>query len=140
MIHRLVKYVARAVRHMRLFAYFSNRREGRRYINSFSEMQPYAGVHNPGVDTTTLKGKVMCGYQGWFAADGDGSGCGWVHFGRNNEFRPGHCAIDLWPDMSDMDGDEKYSTPFKHADGKTAHIFSSYNRKTILRHFRWMQE
>ena len=103
-------------------------------------MQPYAGVHNPGVDTTTLKGKVMCGYQGWFAAEGDGSGCGWVHFGRNKEFRPGHCAIDLWPDMSDMDDDEKYSTPFKHADGKKAHIFSSYNRKTILRHFRWMQE
>jgi len=103
-------------------------------------MQPYTGVHNPGVDTTTLKGKVMCGYQGWFAAEGDGSDRGWVHFGRHKQFRPGYSAIDFWPDMSEMDADEKYPTPFKHADGITASIFSSYNRKTVLRHFRWMQE
>lgn len=105
-----------------------------------SRMQPYAGVHNPGVDTTTLTGKVMCGYQGWFATEGDGSGRGWVHFGRGKEFRPGHCTIDLWPDMSEMDPDETYRTPFKHKDDKAAYVFSSYNQKTVLRHFRWMQE
>lgn len=105
-----------------------------------SRMQPYAGVHNPGVDTTTLTGKVMCGYQGWFAAEGDGSGRGWVHFGRGKEFRPGHCTIDLWPDMSEMDPDETYRTPFKHKDGKAAYVFSSYHQKTVLRHSRWMQE
>jgi len=140
MIPGLIKYVARAVLHMRLFASLSNIRNRQRLINSFSKIQPYTGAHNPGVDTTTLKGKVMSGYQGWFAAEGDGSGRRWVHFGRCKEFRPRHCAIDFWPDMSDMDDDEKYPTPFKHADGKTAYVFSSYNRKTILRHFRWMQE
>ena len=105
-----------------------------------SQMRPYAGVHNPGVDTTTLAGKAMCGYQGWFAAEGDGSGRGWVHFGRGREFGPGYCTIDLWPDMNEMEPDEKYPTPFKHKDGRTADVFSSYNQKTVLRHFQWMEE
>lgn len=98
------------------------------------------GRHVPGVDPTTLSGKVMCGYQGWFAAEGDGSDRGWVHFGAKGHFDPDHCTIDLWPDMSEMDADEKYPTAFRHGDGKNAFTFSSYNRKTVLRHFQWMQE
>jgi hypothetical protein len=102
-------------------------------------MQPYTGEHVPGVDTTTLKGKVMCGYQGWFAAEGDNINRGWVHYG-DAEFGPGKCTIDMWPDMTELDEDEKYPTPFRHPDGATAHVFSSGNRKTVERHFQWMQE
>ena len=64
-----------------------------------SNMKPYTGQHHAGVDATTLKGKVMCGYQGWFAAEGDGSGRGWTHFGARNGLKPSHCTIDFWPDM-----------------------------------------
>jgi hypothetical protein len=46
----------------------------------------------------------------------------------------------MWPDMSDMDDDEKYPTAFKHEDGSTAYVFSSTHRKTITRHFQWMEE
>jgi len=91
------------------------------------------------VDASTLTGKVMCGYQGWFAADGDGSGRGWVHYSLGGRFRPGRCSIDFWPDVSDLDDDEKYPTAFRHRDGSVAHVFSSMNRKTVLRHFRWMR-
>ncbi len=108
--------------------------------NLLGGMQPYTGDHEAGVDPSTLKGKVMCGYQGWFAAKGDGAGRGWAHFGRGRHFRPGDCTIDLWPDMSEMEADEKFSTPFENRDGSQAHVFSSYNRKTVLRHFKWMQE
>src|SRR5438132_1536787 len=43
-------------------------------------MRPFAGVRHPGVDPSTLTGKVMCGYQGWFAAEGDAAGRGWTHW------------------------------------------------------------
>lgn len=101
---------------------------------------PYDGQASPGVDRTTLVGKVMCGYQGWFNAPGDGAGKGWAHYERRGRFEPGYCTIDLWPDVSELDEDELYPTEFQHADGSVAHVFSSYNRKTVLRHFQWMRE
>ncbi|NWK55997.1 xylosidase/arabinosidase [Verrucomicrobiaceae bacterium N1E253] len=110
-------------------------------------MQPYTGEHHAGVDVTTLKGKVMCGYQGWFSAKGDGSGRGWVHYGTGHRghnghkvFEPGHCTIDLWPDVRELAADEKFATRFHHPNGDTAYVFSSYKRNTVLRHFKWMKE
>jgi hypothetical protein len=82
----------------------------------------------------------MCGYQGWFSAPGDGSGRGWTHYQRNGRFKPGQCSIDLWPDVSELDEDEKFATDFRHADGSVAYVFSPHNRKTVLRHFHWMKD
>jgi len=93
-------------------------------------------------------GKIVCGYQGWFSAPGDGSnaaasrdhpGSGWIHYG-DGVFKPGLCNIDLWPDMSEASPAERYPTPFRHADGSTATVFSSYNSRTVNRHFQWMAE
>ena len=103
-------------------------------------LAPYRGDSNPGVDRSTLTGKVMCGYQGWFAAEGDGSQRGWRHYPFRGRFEPGSCTIDLWPDVSELADDEKFATPFRHADGRTAYVFSSFNRKTVLRHFEWMKQ
>lgn len=103
-------------------------------------MKPYAGPSVLGVDNSTLYGKVMCGYQGWFAAEGDGSDSGWRHYSGRRGLRPGSCTFDLWPDVSELDGDERYPTAFKHADGRTAELFSPCNKKTVLRHFQWMAD
>ncbi len=92
------------------------------------------------VDVSTLTGKVMCGYQGWFTTPDDGAGLGWRHYDRGGRFEPGRCGIDLWPDVRELDADEKFATPFRHADGQAAYVFSSHHRKTVLRHFGWMQE
>lgn len=94
------------------------------------------------VDRSTLKGKVMCGYQGWFNCEGDGANLGWTHWAnrRSQPFAPGNVTVDLWPDMSEMSSDERFSTGFKNADGQVAEVFSSYNRQTVLRHFRWMHQ
>ncbi|MFZ9399866.1 MAG: glycoside hydrolase family 71/99-like protein [Opitutales bacterium] len=88
----------------------------------------------------SLEGKVVTGYQGWFRAEGDASGLGWVHYGRGKGFSPQAYAFDIWPDLSEFTPEERYPSPFKFADGKTADLFSSVHPLTVRRHFRWMKD
>lgn len=94
------------------------------------------------VDRSTLTGKVMVGYQGWFNCEGDGAGLGWTHWSRHRRrtLAPGNVTVDLWPDVSELENDELYQTGFKYADGSVAKVFSSGNRKTVVRHFQWMRD
>lgn len=113
--------------------------------------------HKSGDPYNTLKGLVMCGYQGWFGTPGDGSPLttvaaneGWYHYRESEQFRPGvlRNSIDFWPDMSEYDhkyvvgdGDNTgYSSPFIMPDGTHATVFSSYDKQTVLTHFKWMKE
>lgn len=89
---------------------------------------------------TGIRGKILTGYQGWFRAPGDGSGMGFYHYEKRGKFEPGHCTIDLWPDLSKYDDDEKFDTSFRHRDGRVAQVFSSMNPKTVNRHFKWMKD
>lgn len=100
------------------------------------------GPSNPGVDPRTLTGKVMCGYQGWFNCEGDGAGLGWTHWARNRRrlFAPQNITVDLWPDMTELEPQERFPTGFHYADGRAADVFSSFNRRTVLRHFEWMRD
>jgi hypothetical protein len=102
---------------------------------------PYAGESHPGVDTSTLTGKVMCGYQGWFNCEGDGADRGWVHWVKGRGLpSPANVKVDLWPDMSELGADERFDTGFHHADGSIAQVFSSFKQATVLRHFQWMHD
>jgi hypothetical protein len=92
-------------------------------------------------DASTLTGKVMCGYQGWFNCEGDGAERGWVHWTKGRgPLAPGNAKIDLWPDVSDLGADERFATGFTHADGRVAEVFSSFKEATVLRHFEWMRD
>lgn len=95
----------------------------------------------PAVDVSTLSGKVMCGYQGWFNCEGDGAERGWFHWTkRGGGLKPGNAKVDLWPDVSELGPSERFATGFTNAAGKSAEVFSSFRRETVLRHFRWMEE
>lgn len=97
-----------------------------------------ATKHSPASRFMSYEGRVMCGYQGWFRAEGDGSGGGWQHFGGKGEFSPDHCVIDLWPDVSEYP--KTYPTGFKLKDGSPARVFSPWDESTVDLHFRWMRE
>lgn len=87
-----------------------------------------------------IRGRVVTGYQGWFRAPGDGSKLGWVHWGTGEKFDQRLSTVDMWPDMSELGEDEKFPTPYRHADGSVAHVFSSTHPRTVLRHFEWMRD
>lgn len=97
-----------------------------------------ATKHSPASRYPSYEGLVMCGYQGWFRAEGDGSGRGWVHYGAKGEFDPDHCSVDLWPDVSEYQ--KTYPTGFKSRDGSPARVFSPWDEGTVDLHFQWMQQ
>ena len=109
--------------------------------------RPYQEFTDTNVDlsvsteNTSILGKVLAGYQGWFNTPTDGSNRGWQHYKTaSGAFEPGEVTVDFWPDMSEADADEKYATPFTHKDGSQANVFSSTNTKTVNRHFKWMND
>lgn len=103
--------------------------------------KPYEGRKYTGTDkvnATTLNRKVICGYQGWFRSPGDAEGGGWVHYFRDQDLTDP--TVEMWPDMEEYSYEEKYPVPgWTLKDGKAATVFSSANKKTVLRHFQWMQ-
>lgn len=101
-----------------------------------------AAAPSAAVDRSTLVGKVMCGYQGWFRAPDDGEDLGWKHY-RNQtsgRFEPGEVGVEFWPDLTGFGEHECFPTAFRHADGSVARVFSSAVRDTVVRHFGWMEQ
>lgn len=95
------------------------------------------------IDATTMHGKILAGYQGWFSCPGDGSEIfdtwgHWFHWYTTPDAV--NLKIDMWPDLSEFDNDELFATNMNMPDGTPAMLFSSFNEKTVLRHFRWMRE
>src|SRR5579885_346721 len=90
------------------------------------------------VDPSTLENKVLVGYQGWFTCPQDGSGR-WTHWSRGIP-APETLTVDLYPDLRELDPDERCEVPGMTIGKKPAYLFSSRNPKTVRRHFRWMEE
>jgi hypothetical protein len=81
--------------------------------------------------TNTLAGKLMMGYQGWFACAGDGSPVnGWVHWFRNNTPTAPNLTVEMWPDMRELDADELFATSLTYSNGAPAKLYSAYTQKT----------
>lgn len=94
------------------------------------------------IDRDGLFSRVLCGYQGWFAAEGDGAGLGWRHWRMSDTSAPGgtRFAVDMLPDVSELAPEERFATDAIGADGTPVEVFSSHKRATIKRHFHWMRE
>ena len=90
------------------------------------------------VDPSTLDHKVLIGYQGWFTCPDDGSER-WTHWSRGVP-AAGTLTVELYADLRELNADERCTVPGMTIDGKPAYLFSSRNRTTVSRHFRWMKE
>jgi hypothetical protein len=87
-------------------------------------------------------GKVTVGYQGWFAAIGDGGPYnGWWHWCNPDSQTPNtnNIGIKSWPDVREYTS--TYQTGFSNLNnGSPAKLFSSYNDQTVNTQFLWMQQ
>jgi len=94
------------------------------------------------VDTASLRGKVMCGYQGWFRCPNDAANLGWIHWSRDSQqIAPDLLSFEMWPDMAEYFPMERYRAPgFTYPGGRQAELFSSDYARTVLRHFEWMRD
>lgn len=101
-----------------------------------------APMNGRAIDATTLRHKVLCGYQGWFRCPGDPAGEGWRHWSRDaKRIGPETLTFEMWPDLTEYEDAEKYPAPgFAYPDGRPAHLFSSANPRTVDRHFDWMRQ
>jgi hypothetical protein len=88
-------------------------------------------------------GKITVGYQGWFAATGDGSPINaWWHWSQNWSQPPSpnnNGTLRAWPDMREYP--RSYQTAYANlGNGQPATLFSSYDQTTVNLHFQWMQQ
>ncbi len=94
------------------------------------------------VDTSTLYGKLIMGYQGWFSCADDGSSLNrWNHWTKNGKIPTSeNIRVGMWPDLSEYEPDELYPTQLRRPDGAAAKLYSAWNLKTVMRHYRWMRD
>ena len=101
-------------------------------------LSPYGGLSKDFVNNQTLVGKVLAGYQGWFATPNDVADNGWIHWGRPT---PDKITVDMWPWLEEYEPSRVYPAgAMVHQDGRPAYLFSSRDPETVQRHFRWMRK
>lgn len=104
-------------------------------------LSPYVGPTRTDVDATTLDGKVLCGYQGWFNTPCDGAGFSFSHWGSNLERDSGRFVVDMWPDVSEYSAGDLCEVPgVNMPDGSPARLYSAYEKGPVLLHFKWMRQ
>lgn len=96
---------------------------------------------NHGVDATTMNGKLLMGYQGWFACPNDGSAPNqWWHWFHNQTATAANVNTDFLPDTSECGSNELFNTQMTYSNGSPVQFNSSAVVETVLRHFQWMEE
>jgi hypothetical protein len=104
-------------------------------------LRPYEGPTRTDVDATTLDGKVLCGYQGWFNTPCDGTHSGFGHWGRGLEGPNGKFVVDMWPDTTEYDPNDLCEIPnLSMPNGSPARLYSAYLKGPVLLHCKWMRQ
>jgi len=92
------------------------------------------------VDFTTLDGKVLLGYQGWFNCPGDGDpNRGWRSWARDTPSAK-TLTVDMYPDLSEFNPSDLCPLPGFTIRGRQAFLYSAMNSNVVDRHFLWMKD
>jgi hypothetical protein len=105
------------------------------FLTVLQTLLPFSLPSAQAVDRSSLRGKLIFGYQGWFQCPGDDASQGWRHW-----FGGTAPTTDLLPDVTELRADEQCATGWMTADGHAVHVFSSQNARTVARHFAWMRQ
>ena len=87
------------------------------------------------VDASTLTGKLIMGYQGWFNCPGDATTVGWWHW-----FPGPDPTVDNLPNAADYPAAQQCVTTMLDAGGNPVNLFSDANPATVETQFAWMQQ
>ncbi|KAB8166347.1 xylosidase [Streptomyces sp. 3MP-14] len=106
-----------------------------------ADAEPTAEAPAPTAGEHRITGQVYAGYQGWFAAEGDGSPINqWRHW-NGSQPSPGNQTFEMWPDMSAYPASAHFPTGYAGlGSGEPATLFSSYPAEVTDQHFSWMAE
>ena len=94
------------------------------------------------VNSESLKGQILCGYQGWFCCPGDGSSLNrWKHWFSDGNPAAENLTVDMYPDVSEYDENDLFESdiPLKNGRGN-ARFFSSFRPNVVRKHFEWMRD
>jgi hypothetical protein len=104
------------------------------FIASMLSLNPRAAS----VDFSTIEGKVLFGYQGWFNCPMNGSGT-WTHWSGGAPTATS-LHVELYPDLSEFKTQDLCAAGAMTIAGAPAYLFSSRSAKVVDTHFRWMEE
>jgi hypothetical protein len=98
--------------------------------------------HAPEVDASRFSDKVVVGYQGWFAAEGDGSPANrWMHWSPGGAPARGHVTFEIFPDTREFPQAALFDTALAPlGDGRPARLYGAARAEVVDTHFRWMED
>ncbi|MGF6492260.1 hypothetical protein ABIE56_000413 [Luteibacter sp. 621] len=121
-----------------------NRSLHRRLAAALSLALPFAAslahADSAPADASTLDGKILVGYQGWFRCPGDGSPES--NFSHWSDNAPSASTINVtsYPVTTEWSAAGRCPLTQLTINGTPAYLFSSFRKETTDIHFRWMRE
>ncbi|EHK22933.1 uncharacterized protein TRIVIDRAFT_28185 [Trichoderma virens Gv29-8] len=90
------------------------------------------------VDTSTLKGKWLYGYQGWFRKPAAGVNNHWSPNGGTPG--PGNVEFEFVPDVSQYPANCLFASTLKAPNGQPVQLYDNTCQGVVDLHFKWMQQ
>ncbi|KAL7917430.1 hypothetical protein ACQKWADRAFT_324647 [Trichoderma austrokoningii] len=90
------------------------------------------------VDVSTLKGKWLYGYQGWFRKPASGVNNHWSPNGGTPG--PGNVEVDFLPDVSQYPSNCLFASTLTAPNGQPVQLYDNTCEGVVDLHFQWMQQ